>query len=405
VNAENTPVTAGVVSQDTVTVLRAKGGRVLTKRWRRVRGRLQEESYDNAQRFCGTEHPVTNIHDFGELIQQTSADPQLAIVRGVIADGVDRNDMLRRALPRGAIPATLLPKARWWLGLDLENIPCPPGTDPVSEPEAIVAHVIALLPPVFGKVTCFWQFTSGHGLKPGIRLRLWFWLSRPASDEELRQWLGERVPQDGAPPQEWPRRWPIDPALFNPIQLHFTAAPIFEGLPDPVPRRCGWRYGVEDTVVIPDQAPAEERAGRFSTGAPSTEPGLGYEGWRARIGDHEGGDGFYRPIKSAIGAYFAANGAHFDAAWLVNDLASVVRERQGNRTNAYVEERVRDLPRAVAAIQSRQAAKEREEAERANQMVRFEGDALIHCCSPSALKTQRPDGKQPALRRGRAWQV
>jgi hypothetical protein len=200
-------------------------------------------------------------------------------------------------------------------------------------------------------------------------------LSRPASDEELRQWLGERVPQDGAPPQEWPRRWPIDPALFNPIQLHFTAAPIFEGLPDPVPRRCGWRYGVEDTVVIPDQAPAEERAGRFSTGAPSTEPGLGYEGWRARIGDHEGGDGFYRPIKSAIGAYFAANGAHFDAAWLVNDLASVVRERQGNRTNAYVEERVRDLPRAVAAIQSRQAAKEREEAERANQMVRFEGDA------------------------------
>jgi hypothetical protein len=268
---------------------------------------------------------------------------------------------------------TLIAMPRRWLGLDLDSVPNPPGICSVSEPEGIIAHVISLLPPAFSEVICFWQFTAGHGLKPGIRLRLWYWLTRPASDEALRQWLGERVPQDSVPRHQWPRRWPIDPVLFNPIQLHYTAAPIFEGPPDPVPLRCGWHRGLKNAVLIPDKLPDQERVGRSSISKPPAEPGLGYEGFRARIGDHEGGDGFYRPIKSTIGAYFAANGAHADAEWLINDLTNVVRERRGNRPGAYIEGRVRDLLDAVRAIQSMQVAREREEAERAKQIVRFEG--------------------------------
>jgi hypothetical protein len=364
-----------VETADRVTVLRAKAGKLLTKRWTRFGGKLQETAYDKAWRFTATEHRVSNVRTLGELIQKISADPHSAVVRGAIADGANRSDLLRRARPRGSVPATLLPKRRYWLALDIEKIDCPPNIDLVCEPDRTAEHAISLLPPAFHEVTCFWQFTGGHGVKPGIRLRLWYWANRLTSDEELRRWLGERVRQDGVPPPQWPRRWPIDPVLFNPIQLHYTAAPIFDGLSDPVLLRCGWRHGLEDVVVLPDLAPAEVRRWHSSTSNPSTEPGLGYEGWRARIGDHVGGDGFFRPIKSAIGAYFAANTAHADTEWLIQDLAAVIRERQSDRPDAYIEERLRDLPNAAVAIQAMQGSREEEEAERTRQVLRFGGDA------------------------------
>jgi len=369
-------VVTTLAAADTVTILRAKGGRLLTKRWTLSEGRLQETSYDKAWRFSATEHPVCNLRELGQLIRQISADPQAAPVRGAIADGANRNDMLRRARSRGSVLATLISKPRRWLGLDLENIPCPLGIDPIFEPDATVEHTISLLPPAFHAATCLWQFTGGHGIKRGIRLRLWYWLNQLTSDEELRRWLGERVRQDGVPPHQWPRRWPIDPVLFNPIQLHYTAAPIFEGFSDPVPMRCGWRCGLEDVVVVPAPVPvAKECAGHSSTSTPPVEPGLGYEGWRARIGDHVGGDGFFWPINSAIGAYFSANGSGASAQWLIRDLAAVVRERQGARPDAYIEARLRDLPNAIAAILDMQTSSEAEETARARRVLRFGSDA------------------------------
>jgi hypothetical protein len=374
---------------DTVTVLRAKGGMRLTKQWTRFEGMLQETSYARARRFSVTEHPVSNIRELGEFIRQISADPQAAVVRGAIASGVNRNDMLRRARPRGDAPATLMPKPRWWLGLDLEKIPCPPGIDLLFEPDATVEHAISLLPPRFHDVTCLWQFTAGHGIKHGIRLRLWYWLNRLTSDEELRRWLGERVRQDGVSPSQWPQRWPIDPVLFNPIQLHYTAAPIFDGLSDPVPLRCGWCRGLEDVVVVPDLVLARERICRPSTSVGPTAPGLGYEGWRARIGDHEGGDGFFKPIKSAIGAYFAVNRSGASAEWLIWDLAAVIRERQGDRSDLYIEERLRDLPNAVAAIRVMQASREEEATEQARQILHFESDTR----GPLLIAERREDAE------------
>src|SRR6516162_5431027 len=106
---------------DTITALRAKGGKLLTKRWTRFEGKLQETSYDRAKRFSATEHPVGNIHELGELIRRIAADARAAVVRAAIAEGVNRNDMLRRARPRGDAAATLMSKPRWWVGLDLEK--------------------------------------------------------------------------------------------------------------------------------------------------------------------------------------------------------------------------------------------------------------------------------------------
>jgi hypothetical protein len=69
---------------DIVTVLRAKGGKLLTKRWTRVGGKLQEHSYDKAYHFTASEYIVNNVRELGELIKLISADPRAAVVRGAM---------------------------------------------------------------------------------------------------------------------------------------------------------------------------------------------------------------------------------------------------------------------------------------------------------------------------------
>jgi hypothetical protein len=81
------------------------------------------------------------------------------------------------------------------------------------------------------------QATAGHGIKPDIRLRLWFWLSRCTAGDELARWINDAV----------------DPASFRPVQIIYTAAPIFDGIQDPLPRRLVKLPG-DDAVAVPPAA-------------------------------------------------------------------------------------------------------------------------------------------------------
>jgi hypothetical protein len=109
-----------VETADTVIVLRAKAGKLLTKRWALFEGKLQETAHDRAWRFSATEHFVKGVREADELTFKISANPHSAVVRRAIAEGANRKDMLRRARPRQGVPATLMPRPRWWAGLDLE---------------------------------------------------------------------------------------------------------------------------------------------------------------------------------------------------------------------------------------------------------------------------------------------
>jgi hypothetical protein len=80
--------------------------------------------------------------------------------------------------------------------------------------------------------------TSSAGIKPGIRLRLWYWLDRPVSDAECKRWLAEA---------------PVDRALYSPAQVHYVAAPIFDDpADDPVPVRSGWWWRHRNAVTVPE---------------------------------------------------------------------------------------------------------------------------------------------------------
>jgi len=76
----------------------------------------------------------------------------------------------------------------------------------------------------------FWKWTFGISFPPAWGLSraygfIWYWLERPWSDDEMKVWL---------------RDYPDDLKLFNPLQMHLTAAPQFkDGAIDPFPCRSG----------------------------------------------------------------------------------------------------------------------------------------------------------------------
>ena len=120
----------------------------------------------------------------------------------------------------------------------MEGIARPPEVA-ASDLAACAALAIARLPSAFAGVRCVVQATAGHGFKPDLRLRLWFWCSRPIDGAELKRWL---------------RGTPADPSVFGAVQPIYTSAPVFApGLTDPLPARMMALDG-RAVVDVPDAA-------------------------------------------------------------------------------------------------------------------------------------------------------
>ncbi len=333
---------------DTITILTTKGDLLATKvvSWSQVANAPQTQGYGNAKRFSGKEVPVNGIDELSALMAKQQAASQSFVIRGAIAPGADRQNMLRRVIDRPDAPATIIPAARHWVALDIDSLPCPDSIDPVHDIDEVVEFVVGHLPPEFEGASCHWALTSSAGIKPGIRLRLWFWFDRPLEDWQLKTWL------DG---------YPVDHSVFAPAQPIYTAAPIFKGMADPCPRRCGLWRGNRDEVTPPVIERVKRTYSGASAGAGGGSGGSGYAHHRARIGDHEGGGGFLAPIKSAVAAWWAANGSSADPSWLRADLERAIRDAErteGKHPDSYVETRVADLDPLIAAIRQLQAAKE-----------------------------------------------
>ena len=95
----------------------------------------------------------------------------------------------------------------------------------LSDQQAMLSYAIQQLPAEFQSADCWYHFSSSMGIKSGINVHLWFWLERTCSDNELKAWLSG---------------CPVDMRMFNPIQIHLTANPLFsDGAVDPYPNRSG----------------------------------------------------------------------------------------------------------------------------------------------------------------------
>ena len=88
----------------------------------------------------------------------------------------------------------------------------------------------------------WWGLSSSAGFKPGVRIKLAFWLDRPVLGAELERHL------EGCP---------IDASTLRAVQPIYIARPILIGVPDPIEQRTGLEQDIHDAVPLP-VLPAEK---------------------------------------------------------------------------------------------------------------------------------------------------
>ena len=194
---------------DTITILQARGRRLC----KTIAADGSVRGYDSARTFDMSERAVSNLDDLHVILADLAGRPDRCIVRGAIADPSRTRGVRRLLHADGEDRETLKDVPRRWCALDIDSLPLPKGCD-ASDVFSCGVAAILTLPTEFRGAAFVAQATGSHGIKFGMRLRLWCWLSRPATGAELAQWL-RGVPR-------------LDAASFSAAQITYTASPRFE---------------------------------------------------------------------------------------------------------------------------------------------------------------------------------
>jgi hypothetical protein len=230
-----------MATPDTLTVIRARGRRLA----KLIRADGTVEGYDDAKHFDLFTVLVQDLAALHRLLGHLLHRPDCAVVRGEVAnpDQVRRVRRLLHPDPKTGEAPTIREAPRVWLAIDVEGVQRPASV-PAADLSACAAEAVGRLPDAFHNMRCIVQASGSHCIKPDIRLRLWYWLSRPATGEELKRWF---------------RGAPADPSVFGAAQVIFTAAPIIaDGAFDPLPVRLAMLPGAQ-TVQVPSPTPVPDR--------------------------------------------------------------------------------------------------------------------------------------------------
>ena len=113
--------------------------------------------------FTVSEEPVSDLQSLSELLLRLESEPTQTIIRGSLIEGktniVSRNK------------ETFSATAPQWCMIDIDSLEWDGN---IQDQEAMLAHAVHLLPIVFQSVDCHYHFSSSMGIKPGIRVHLWF---------------------------------------------------------------------------------------------------------------------------------------------------------------------------------------------------------------------------------------
>ncbi len=239
----------GAGSTDTLSIVTSRGLR-LTKQWR------QDGSIDSYQdaKYCKLEQrAVSGIHQLSALLSELETRPTTCLLRGKFV-GVDRaRELDLWEFELGWVRKTLHyfeDQPLHVMLIDVDGF-APLASDALEEPlEAIDEFIATRLPEEFRGVSFHWQLSAsaGHPSKGNeLRVHLWFWLRDAATSSLLQAWATQKEVA-------------CDKALFQPVQLHYTAAPVFDaGVEDPIGQRSGFVQRDSDSV---DLAPALARCSK-----------------------------------------------------------------------------------------------------------------------------------------------
>jgi len=223
----------------TITIINAEG-----KRLTKVHGPQGSQPYDRPFLVTSISEPIESIRELSEILSVLSTDPESAVIRGSRIEATEGIPLVRRAKwdhPDKGI-AGFEPEPKQWLCVDIDKLSTPEGLDPGADPAAAAAWVRTQLPEWLQDVTFHYQWSASAGVKSWAKCKIhcWFWMDRPIEDAALRTW----AEVSGS----------CDPALYDAIQIHYTADPVFlPGARNPLPEgRCGLVEGSSDVAVVPE---------------------------------------------------------------------------------------------------------------------------------------------------------
>lgn len=201
-----------------LSILRHIHGR-MTKEHRLLRdGSYDTTGYPRAKYFTAETARVTSAEELHEVLVQLNGDIDACVIRGAhtVADPQQRRR--RRSANHEDCP-------RCWVMVDFDEIITP--VEIRGDFAKMRAHVLSRGPEELRDVSSTMAFSASAGLGEWEKTKchMWFMLSTPVDNGALKMWAADVLARGGEK---------IDTALFNVVQVHYTAAPIFKNCPDPV---------------------------------------------------------------------------------------------------------------------------------------------------------------------------
>ena len=326
---------------DFVTILMTCPGYTASKRFVSTVDGVVRHDYNAGLLFKVFEPmPVGNITDLSELLTALESLPNCLVIRGAPRDAGYIGKWVRRTGSGIEGNFNTPPDGRHWVLIDFDKIVIPKRLSLKKSPDAVREYLVKLLPAEFHDATFHWSLSSSAGMGDStkVSMHMWFWLLSPTPDSVLKAWAKDVNQRAGFKL--------VDPVLFQHVQAHYTAAPIFEGLPDPFPVRSGFVVKGQPSVALkcpPANNSISKRSTRSAKPAKggAISGGSGFEYHLSLIGDHDGGEGFHNPVVSAVASYVATNGAEgTDTDALFDIVSTRVRSADASRhTRAEVEDR------------------------------------------------------------------
>jgi len=182
----------------------------------RARGRRPAEpvrpdgaivGYDLARTLDLHHRDLVGPADLHRLRHRLLPRPDCGVVPAIVANPPRPCGVRRLLHADGGDAPPFAGAARRRIALDLDGLPLPVGAD--HRDLACCAHAsLVSLPAALHRATAVVQATASHGLRPGARLRLWFWCDRPVTGAECKRWL---------------RGAPVDRSVFGAAQPIYPA--------------------------------------------------------------------------------------------------------------------------------------------------------------------------------------
>lgn len=234
---------------ESITILSANDKRRCSKTFEGV----NVKSYPDVLIWNVHTRPAASLEQLHTTLTKAAAFGRAIAISGALIEGKPDTDVFRRYKGEKAFFEEV---SRCWVAIDVDGFACPHAE---LTPQKKAEWAARMMPAPFGKAGCVYQYTSSAFTKgDDLYLRFWYLLDEAVLPSRWRGFF--RMHQEA---------YRTDPALYNPVQPHYIAAPVFVDCPDPLKDEERWgiiegervRVGssIDDLPVYDDEAIHEAR--------------------------------------------------------------------------------------------------------------------------------------------------